>query len=328
MKRLCPECGKITDWEEITKVEDFNIKDEHIEISVRIFRCPSCSSEFEDFNADSDPYRLAYDEFRRRKGLVFPSQIINFRKKYDLTQKELSGLLGFGDITLSRYENGALQDEAHDQLLKFVLDPANLLKLVSQKPEIIATEKRTALVSKLEAERTIDFVLDEILAGNHSGILTGNREFSFDKLVNLIKYFTYQNSVFKSKLMKLLFYADFKSFKETAQSITGLRYAHLPYGPVPDKHGFILASILEVDHTISMDLQSVGDFIGEIIVSSEPNAADIFSAEEETVIRSIHNQFVNYSAKAIEDFSHEEKGYKETKNGEIIAYSYANDLQI
>jgi len=328
MKRLCPECGEIAEWIEKTQVEKFNIKDEEIKISVKMLVCPHCGSEFEDMNSEIDPYKLAYDEYRRRKGMVFPSQIINFRKNYGLTQKELSSLLGFGDITLSRYENGALQDEAHDQLLKFVLDPMNLLKLVKQKTEILSVKKREGLISKLEAERTIAFILEEISTGKHPDIQTGNREFSFNKLVNLIKFFTFQNPVYKSKLMKLLFYVDFKSFKETNQSITGLRYAHLPYGPVPDKHGLLLDSILEVDHAISMDLQPVGDFFGEVIISTEPNSTDAFNSMEETNIRKVHNQFRSFSAKAIEDFSHEEKGYKETKNGEIIKYSYAFDLQI
>jgi hypothetical protein len=35
--------------------------------------------------------------------------------------------LGQGGATLSRYENGALQSEAHDQLLKLVMQPENLL---------------------------------------------------------------------------------------------------------------------------------------------------------------------------------------------------------
>ena len=328
MKRLCPECGEISEWEEITRTEVFQVRGEEIEVPLNIERCPKCGTEFENLNNVSDPYQLAYNEYRRRKGMVFPSQISDFRKKYGLTQKELSGLLGFGDITLSRYENGALQDEAHDQLLKFVLDPMNLLKLVKQKIGTLSDEKRDTLVSVLEKERTIDFISNEILTGNFSGNLTGNRDFNFNKFINLIKFFTYEKPVYKSKLMKLLFYADFKSFKETNQSITGLKYTHLPFGPVPDKYGFLLASLLEVDHSILIDQMPADNPIGEVIISTEPYSTDILSTKEEVFVREVHNRFSNYSAKEIEDFSHKEKGYKETHNGEIIAYSYASDLQI
>ena len=328
MKRLCPECGEITEWEETTKKEDFNIKGEIIQINATFLRCPRCNSEYEDLNFPFDPNVLAYDEYRRRKGMVFPSQIVAYRKKYDLTQKELSVLLGFGDITLSRYENGALQDEAHDQLLKFVLDPLNLLKLIKQKPDILNPEKREQLIRKLESEKTVVYILNEIVKTSSPNILTGNREFNFPKLVNLVKFYTYQNPVFKSKLMKLLFYADFKSFKEVDYSITGLKYAHLPFGPVPDKYSFLLDSILEIDQAISIDIQPVDDPIGEVVISTEPNSTEVFNTIEDSIMRQVHNKFYGFTAKQIEDFSHEERAYKDTKNGEIISYAYAKDLNI
>lgn len=328
MKRLCPECGEITEWEEINQVEEFNIREEHIEVQTIIFRCPQCRTEYEDLNSEIDPYKQAYEEYRRRKGMVFPSQIISFRKKYKLTQRELSNLLGFGDITVSRYENGSLQDEAHDQLLKFVLDPANLLKLIKQKPNILSTTKKKRIISQLESERAKAFIRNEIFVNNAPSIFTGNKEFDFDKLLNLIKFFTYKNPVYKSKLMKLLFYADFKSFQKTNYSITGLKYAHLPYGPVPDKYSLLLDFILEVDNTIKTTLQPADNPIGEVITSTEPNKIDIFNIEEDLVIKQVHNKFYKFNAKEIEDFSHKEKGYKETRNGEIITYSYASEMQI
>jgi uncharacterized protein YegP (UPF0339 family) len=39
-------------------------------------------------------------------------------------------LLGFGDVTIHRYENGALQDAAHDRLLRLIREPANLRTLL------------------------------------------------------------------------------------------------------------------------------------------------------------------------------------------------------
>jgi len=44
--------------------------------------------------------------------MLSPYEIRELRKRYGLTQKELSLLLGWGSVTMSRYENGALQDVA------------------------------------------------------------------------------------------------------------------------------------------------------------------------------------------------------------------------
>ncbi|NIO19633.1 MAG: DUF4065 domain-containing protein, partial [Candidatus Aenigmarchaeota archaeon] len=45
-------------------------------------------------------------------------------------------------------------------------------------------------------------------------------------------------------LNKLLFYADFKHCKEYTVSISGSRYARLPYGPVPDNWAHYLAFLI------------------------------------------------------------------------------------
>jgi uncharacterized phage-associated protein len=61
-------------------------------------------------------------------------------------------------------------------------------------------------------------------------IISHNRE----KLLNLIAYFV-KNTKFcgKTKLFKLLYYADFWHFKETGKTITGLKYYTWQKGPVP-----------------------------------------------------------------------------------------------
>ena len=47
-----------------------------------------------------------------------------------------------------------------------------------------------------------------------------------------------KDTVLKTKLLKEMFYTDFLYYKETCNSITGLEYAKLPYGPVPDQYEY------------------------------------------------------------------------------------------
>jgi uncharacterized phage-associated protein len=57
---------------------------------------------------------------------------------------------------------------------------------------------------------------------------------SREKLLNLIAYFVkHTKNCKKTKLFKLLYYADFRHFKETGRSITGLKYFAWQWGPVP-----------------------------------------------------------------------------------------------
>ena len=326
MKRECPICGSIGEWEKVTNHENFQVRRENIPVEFSILRCPQCQAEFEDLDSDTDPYAMAYEEYRNRKGMIHPNQIKEFRQKYDLTQKELSNLLGFGEITLSRYENGALQDEAHDRLLKFIFEPINLYKTIQEKEYLFLEEKRNSLLPKLVEESYINF-FEIIDSKQYSIIYSGNMKFNFSKIINLIKAFTSTQSIFKSKLFKLMFYTDFKHFKEYGISITGLRYAHLPYGPVPDKYNQLIGIILNVDSSICIEERVAGDCPGEIILSSTP-AENIFSKNEMETIRQVQDTFTYFTCTQIEDFSHEEIGYKKTQNGSLISYEYAKDLRI
>ena len=48
--------------------------------------------------------------------------------------------------------------------------------------------------------------------------------------------------IMKTKLLKELFYIDFLYYKKSCISITGLEYAKLPYGPVPEDFDLLLES--------------------------------------------------------------------------------------
>jgi uncharacterized phage-associated protein len=41
---------------------------------------------------------------------------------------------------------------------------------------------------------------------------------------------------------------------------------------------------------------------------------------------SVQEDFREYNAREIKEFSHKETGYQETRNGEIISYKYAKKL--
>lgn len=55
-----------------------------------------------------------------------------------------------------------------------------------------------------------------------------------DKLINAVIYFaTCTKHCGKTKLLKLLYFLDFKHFKQTGKSVTGLDYFAWKMGPVP-----------------------------------------------------------------------------------------------
>ena len=147
---FCPGCLSVTGLDRITGEEDLEFRGEKFRVLTDYFKCRKCGEEFESLKSKVDPLDAVYREYRRRHGMVQPETIAQFRKTLGLTQRELAALLGFGDATLSRYENGALQDDAHDRLLRLIMKPGNLLDQMEHTPDALPAEKRTRIERMLK----------------------------------------------------------------------------------------------------------------------------------------------------------------------------------
>ena len=71
-----------------------------------------------------------YDLYKSRKNLLTSKEIINIRKKYSMNQKDFAFAIGLGEVTINRFENGAIQSEAINSMLKLCNDPDNMLSLL------------------------------------------------------------------------------------------------------------------------------------------------------------------------------------------------------
>lgn len=331
MKGFCPSCEKESELTRIRRVEILNIKGEQIPVEVDFFVCEECGVEFDNPDPDYDYLKVAYEEYRRRKGMVQPEEIRAFREKYGLTQRELSALAGFGGATLSRYENGALQDEAHDTLLRLLMGPSDLLKVIEEKPHALSPEKRERIVQQLREEiekARLRSLFDALPHYRQPSIWNGYRMVDIERLLNVVKRLCFRAKVPKTKLNKLLFYVDFFHYKNAGRSITGLCYVHLPLGPVPDGNNAILEHLQTIDPHITRTEEPVRDAIAEYFsCESEPEAGVLTYAEEQTVFQ-VAERFREFTAAQIVQFSHEEEGYCRTQQHELISYEFAKQLRI
>lgn len=311
----------------VQKAENFNVRGEVINVEVEFYQCQECGEEFENSKTVIDPYAIAYREYRARKDMLQPEDIRQLRVERGLTQKEFSDLLGIGIATLNRYENGALQSEAHDRVIKLAMEPRNFLSLISNSQGVLSDSKKQKILSHLVEETEASWLeLTKDVFGNYNADLySGYKKFDLTKFFEAIKFFCFQERIFKTKLMKLLFYADFGHFKKYAVSITGARYASLPYGPVPDQFEKWLAALV-ADDGIRKEEEWHHDHPGEVYVGNTSPDLSIFTPSELRVIATVKEVFQEFSAKKLSDISHNEKGYQETETAHLISYSYASEL--
>lgn len=329
MRGTCPYCEKETVLKQIAKQDVIKVQGENIEVEVNVYLCPECGGEFEDPQSSIDPLDIAYQEFRKKHGFLRPEEIREARKRFGLTQAELSELLGWGGATLSRYENGALQDETHDRALRLAIEPRNLLTLINQNPSVLPADKRDHLVKELKIIEADEYsfmrIYEERFGSYEQDIMSGYLKLDIRKLLNAILFFC-KEGVLKTKLNKLLFYADFVHYREYAVSITGSRYAHIPFGPAPDKYSFYFADMVD-EGMLSIDEKDYNGVIGEVYKSlTKPDLA-AFSDSELKVMLMVMDKFRDFTANQISDLSHKEKGYIDTRTGEMISYEYAEDIK-
>lgn len=72
-----------------------------------------------------------YGIYRKKHNLLSPVEIKSIREKYKLTQEEFSVALGFNKIAIKRFENGALQTEEQDKIIRYVNSVDNLIDILN-----------------------------------------------------------------------------------------------------------------------------------------------------------------------------------------------------
>ncbi|MCR5669445.1 MAG: hypothetical protein K6G10_00420 [Butyrivibrio sp.] len=82
--------------------------------------CSEADEYFENEEQISENNRRLKDAYRKKMGLLTSEEIKGIRKKYDISQKDLCLVLGWGAKTITRYESHQVQDRAHDTILRNV----------------------------------------------------------------------------------------------------------------------------------------------------------------------------------------------------------------
>jgi len=137
-------------------------------------------------------------------------------------------------------------------------------------------------------------------------------------LAYLRKAVSPDGKILKTKLAKMLYLADFAWFYEQSESMSGLQYRRIKYGPVPDLY-FRAIDELEEDGKITIDRK------GELLLISENAASgqqklNLLSEKELALIGKISLKWDKRKTSEIVDFTHNQLPYKICQPEEIIPY--------
>lgn len=148
-KEYCPNCNKMMDSEVVERLETLNVRGQEITLKVKMRVCKECGEPLVDDELDDISLKQFYDEYRRLNNLLFPNDIKKIREKYNMSQTEFAKLLGMGEKTIARYENGAIQERVHDNLIRVVNNPNVFADLMERNSNYIESNKITRDISKM-----------------------------------------------------------------------------------------------------------------------------------------------------------------------------------
>lgn len=333
MMEYCEVCGKEVETKIITRQETFKVCGEDITIDAQVLVCAECGEELFCEELDSATLVNAYNEYRRKHKLLLPDEIKKIREQYGLSQRSFAKLLNWGDKTICRYENGSVQDKAHNSLLLFLREPENMRTYLTENEIVLDERQKTKLldtVEKLEqdTEYRVGRRFFELFFSRIPCEENGFKGFDYEKLCAMVLFFAHKSSeLLKTKLMKLLNYSDMIFYKENGISMSGLKYAHLPYGPVPENFDMLLGK-MTADHIAHIEVFYDNGYEKHQVIPECDIPEGVLSEEELEVLERIYIKFKDFGSVDISNYSHKEKGYSSTKKGEIISYSYAKDIQL
>lgn len=129
-------------------------------------------------------------------------------------------------------------------------------------------------------------------------------------------------NVGETVLYKLLYFADFNYYELYEEHLTGAKYRKLPFGPVPQKLDIIINQMIDNSQLQRVKTEYHGYPQTRYLPLEKVDLTEL-KASEKDVLDKVIEQMSDWSANMISDYSHGDKPWKASKDGEEINYELA-----
>ena len=336
MRVYCPYCKKEVEY----KIEKRDLK-EFRGIEVNTFEnvaiCNECNQDLYVNEIENENNERIYQIYREKANIINAEDIIKLREKYDISQRELTSILGFGKMTINRYERGGLPTKSQSDYIKLLIENDDKfiekVKEAYEKNNInektynkIISEEVEKDISKKEVQDNIRRYLKSVL-NRKPDIYNGYKSLDLEKVENIISYIASKvRNLTITSLNKYLWYIDMLSFNERTVAITGLTYQNQRFGPTIVYKKYDELSLLDDKYTRE-DIETENGNTTKIVSNNNFNFDKITSSEKE-IIDTIIKLLKNKNVTDISEMSHREDGWKKTKRFEQISFEYAMNLKL
>lgn len=316
------------------EMRTLNFRKEPFPVWFQYYVCKDTGEQFTDEELDEVNTNQVYNQYRAKYGIPFPDEIKATREQYGLSANKMSEILGLGINVYRNYEAGEVPSVSNGRLIQMVKDPKEFKKLIEVGKNEFTTEELEKIYKKinnsLDSWNEIENFYEHIMLGEkRPGVFNGYRVPDVRKVNNLVLYFADKVKPFKTKMNKLLFYADFFHFKKTGFSITGLRYQAIQKGPVPKNYDWVFDNSMEKKF-IKIKLHDYGNYMGEQFLPTGEKIfeEELFTSSELKAVEAVVASFKKATVNEIVNTSHEEKAWNDNVNEfKVINYNYGFELK-
>lgn len=336
MKVYCPYCKKEVEY----KIEKRELK-EFRGIEVNTFEnvaiCNECNQDLYVNKIEDENNERIYKIYREKANIIKADDIVKLREKYDISQRELTAILGLGKMTINRYERGGLPTKSQSDYIKLLIENEDRFiekvkeayennNITEKTYKKIVSEGQEENISKKRVQENIRRYLKEVL-NRKPDIYNGYKSLDLEKVENIISYIASKvKNLTITSLNKYLWYIDMLSFNKRAVAITGLTYQNQKFGPTIVYKKYDELSLLD-DKYQREDIETENGNTTKIISNENFNLDKINDSERE-IIDTIIKLLKNKKVTDISEMSHREDGWKKTKRLEKISFEYAMNLNI
>lgn len=219
---------------------------------------------------------------------AFWSRLKELREENELTQQQLSELLGVSRATLAQIETWVRKVKTEEVVkLSEIFDvPASAL-LSWEEPKELKIKKK----QKERFKQLMLYILTKVWS----------------------KY-----NVWKTVLYKLLYFSEFDYFELTGEKLSGYPFIRLPMWPAPYEFNELIDEMKAKDQIATVTTKMIDYYQQRFIPIVE--VKNRFSDAEKKSINDVLERYSDLKASKISEISHEDKPRQMTKDMQLIAY--------
>jgi len=281
---FCTECRKQTQYNLEKRIIKQYIKEKEYEFEITVAVCTTCGEEMSIPGLLDNSIREIDEQYRKKENLVSVNDIEKFMSIYNIGKAPLSLVLGFGEITITRYLMGQIPSKEYSDIIRSALSSPSFMKkcLLENKEKIALTAYKKAMNEVIELEKL--FSISE-------------------KMIEVISYlFNLLEEITPLTLQKLLYFIQGVSFSVNSKPMFDEECQAWVHGPVFPK----------VYHLFRNFKYNPIDDIHFAIIK---NRADNLTKDEKKVIELVAYSFGIYGGKTLEKITHKELPWIEARAG-------------